>query len=300
MPELKTVELDKIRIPEIRVSSVLDEEQQALMRSTIQEVGVVQDIVVRDLGSGEYELVAGKSRLNELRVLGFTESQVKVISADEKMGLIMNIIENVARGTFEYISIAQSIRKLKQLGASEEELERVFPWSRRWIQFIEELQDLPEDVAEAIRSKRLTPTHVQLALNLSTPYEVHDGLRTAINLEWDTGTFKTFVQNRVEQISRVREEAAAKGVEPIIPPSEPEKLIQYQQCLLCGYKKPREQITNQLVCDPCKELVGYVTGQLGPAEDAIQTVYKALQIYFGKPQPTGTLVSPTKSEPFPT
>jgi len=296
MPELKTVELDKIRIPEIRVSSVLDEEQQALMRSTIQEVGVVQDIVVRDLGSGEYELVAGKSRLNELRVLGFQESQVKVIDANEKMGLVMNIIENVARGTFEYISIAQSIRKLKQLGATDEELEKIFPWSRRWIQFIEELQDLPEDVVEAIRSKKLTPTHVQLALNLPTPYEVHDGLRTAINLEWDTGTFRTFVQNRVEQISRVREEAAAKGVEPVIPPSEPEKLIQYQQCLLCGYKKPREQITTQLVCEPCKELVGYVTGQLGPAEDAIQTVYKALQIYYGKPQPTGTLVSPTKSE----
>jgi len=285
MPELKVVALDKIRIPEVRVSSVLDEEQRALMASTIKEIGVVQDIVVRPLEDGSYELVAGKSRLEQLRTLGFTESQVKVIDANEKLGLIMNIIENVARGQFEYISIAQSIRKLKSLGATDEELERIFPWSRRWIQFIEELQDLPEDVVEAIRSKRLTPTHVQLALNLPTPYEVHDGLRTAINLEWDTGTFRTFVQNRVEQISRVREEAAAKGVEPIIPPSEPEKLIQYQQCLLCGYKKPREQITTQLVCEPCKELVGYVTGQLGTPEDAIQTVYKALQIYFGKPQP---------------
>jgi len=300
MAELKVVELDKIRVPEIRVSSVLDEEQRALMASTIKEVGVVQDIVVRSVGPDEFELVAGKSRLEQLRTLGFRESQVKVIGADEKLGLIMNIIENVARGSYEYISIAQSIRKLKQLGASDEELERIFPWSRRWIQFIEELQDLPEDVVEAIRSKRLTPTHVQLALNLPTPYEVHDGLRTAINLDWDTGTFKTFVQNRVEQISRVREEAAAKGVEPVIPPSEPEKLIQYQQCLLCGYKKPREQITTQLVCEPCKELIGYVTGQLGPAEDAIQTVYKALQIYFGKPQPPGFEPGTPKEAPSPT
>jgi len=285
MAELKVVELDKIRIPEVRVSSVLDEEQKALMASTIKEVGVIQDVVVRDIGDGNYELIAGKSRLEELKNQGYVETQVKVIPADEKLGLVMNIIENIARGQFEYISIAQSIRKLKELGAKDEELERIFPWSRRWIQFIEELQDLPEDVVEAIRSKRLTPTHVQLALNLPTPYEVHDGLRTAINLEWDTGTFKTYVQNRVEQISRVREEAAAKGVEPEIPVAKPAELIQYQQCLLCGYKKPREQITTQLVCEGCKELIGYVTGQLGPAEDAIQTVYKALQIYFGKPQP---------------
>jgi len=62
MPELKTVELDKIRIPEVRVSSVLDEEQRALMASTIKEIGVVQDIVVRSVGADEYELVAGKGK----------------------------------------------------------------------------------------------------------------------------------------------------------------------------------------------------------------------------------------------
>jgi len=60
MPELKTVPLEKIRIPDIRVSSVLDPEQKALLASTIREVGVVQDIIVRDLGQGEFELVAGK------------------------------------------------------------------------------------------------------------------------------------------------------------------------------------------------------------------------------------------------
>jgi len=60
MPELKVVRLNKIRIPEVRVSSILDEEQKALLASTIREVGVVQDIVVRDLGQGEFELVAGK------------------------------------------------------------------------------------------------------------------------------------------------------------------------------------------------------------------------------------------------
>jgi len=297
VPELKTVPLEKIRVPDVRVSSVLDEEQKALMASTISQVGVIQDPVVRALPDGSYELVTGKSRILELAAQGNTEITVKVIEADEKLGLIMNIVENVARGSYEYISIAQSIRKLKQLGATDEELEKIFPWSRRWIQFIEELQDLPDDVISAIRSKRLTPTHVQLALNLPTPYEIHDGLRTAINLEWDTGTFKTYVQNRVDQIARAREAAAAQGVEPEIPQANPQQLVQYQQCLLCGYKKPREQITTQLVCEGCKDLIGYVTSQLGPAEDAIQTLYAALSIYFGKPQPVFTSKSQATAEP---
>jgi len=285
LPELKLVEISKIRVPDVRVGSILDEEQKALLDSTIKQVGVIQDPVVRPLPDGSYELVAGRSRIQALADSGAVEAQVKVIEANEKTGLIMNVVENVARGSYDYVSISQAIRKLKSLGAQDDELVRVFPWSIRWIEFLEGLQDLPGDVLDAIKAKKLTPTHVQLALNLPTPYEVHDGLRTAVNLGWDTGTFKTYVQNRVEQVARAKQEASAKGVEPEIPAPQPEQLVQYQQCLLCGYKKPREQITTQLCCEACKNLVGYVTSQLGPAEDAIGTVGSALQLYFGVQQP---------------
>lgn len=210
---------------------------------------------------------------------------MKVIDVDDKLGLIMNIVENVARGSYDYISISQAIRKLREMGTGPEELERIFPWRKRWIEFIEGLQDLPDDVTEALATRKITPTHVQLALNLPTPYEVHDGLRTAIHLEWDTGTFKTFVQNRVEQITRAKQAAAAKGVEPEIPPPSPMELIRYKQCLICGYKKPAEQVNVQLVCDGCRDLAKYVTDVVGPEVDPMQTVYAALQAYYGTRPP---------------
>jgi len=281
MPELRMVPLGSIRIPDVRVSSILDEDQRALMASTVRAVGVVQDVVVREVGEGGYELIAGKSRLQALADQGALEVQVKVVSADEKLGLVMNIIENVARGSYEYVSIAGAIRRLRSLGSTDEELERIFPWSRRWIGFIEGLQDLPDDVVGALREKRLTPTHVQIALNLPTPYEVHDGLKTAVNLAWDTGTFRVFVQNRVDQIARAKAEAEAKGVEPEIPAAVPGDLVAYSQCLLCGYKKPRGQVVIQHVCDGCRDLARYLTSQLGPPEDAMETVYAALQAYYG-------------------
>lgn len=297
MSSLQTVPLEKIRIPDVRVSSVLNEEQRALLSSTIEEIGVVQDIVVRDLGAGEYELVAGKSRLEELRKLNITESQVKVIGADEKLGLIMNITENVARGSYEYISVARAIRRLKELGVSMEQLEKIFPWQRRWIQFIEDLQDLPTDVQEGIRTKKLTPTHVQLALNLPTPPEVHSGLQTAMIHNWDTGTFRTFVENRAEQIERAKARAAELGQEPEIPPAQPQELIRYRQCLVCGYQKPAEKITTQLVCEDCVKLNKYITSQLGPPEEAIQVIFAALKAYYGPPPQPLSQIRPPTSEP---
>ena len=281
MAILRKVSIDTIRIPEVRVSSILNEEQRALMASTIKEIGVIQDPVVRPYHSGGYELISGRSRIQELANQGATDVQVKVIEADEKTGLVMNIVENIARGSYDYVSISRSIKRLRALGASMEELERVFPWKRRWIEFLEGLNDLPEDVVEAISTRKITPTHVQLALNLPSPHEVHSGLRTAITHGWNTGVFKTFVENRVEQVARARQEASAKGVTPVIPEVNPQQLIQYKQCLLCGFTKPSEQVLVQMVCDDCKNIANYVTANLGSDEDAIQTLYAALQAYYG-------------------
>ena len=294
MAKLEMLPVDKIRIPDVRVSSIMNEEQKALLSSTIQEVGVIQDPVVRGLPDGSYELISGRSRIQEQVNQGATEVQVKVIEASESLGLIMNIVENVARGTYDYISISRAIRRLKALGKKDEDLEKIFPWRRRWIKFVEELQDLPDDVVEAITTKKLTPTHVQLALNLPTPFEVHDGLRTAVNLGWDTGTFKVFVENRVEQIARAKENAELKGVEAEIPPPQPQQLIAYKMCLTCGYKKPSEKVTVQFVCDGCKDLLNYLTGQLGTPEEAMDQVYRALKAYYGQRDATpGPPVEPT-------
>jgi len=281
--ELRSVRVEDISIPEVRVSSILDDEQRALLKSTVQTVGVIQDIVVRELPGGKYELTSGRSRLRELVEQGHTEITVKVTQTDEKTGLIMNIVENVARGTYDYVSVSQAIRKLKQLGATPEELDRVFPWTRSYIAFLEGLQDLPEDVQMAIKEKKLTPTHVRLSLDLPTPYEVHDGLRSAVIHGWNTETFKIFVQNRVQQIEGAKKTAAAMGTEPTIPAAKPVELVQYQQCLLCGYKVPREKVTTQLVCEGCTQLVKYITSQLGDPDKAMSVVYNALIRYFGQP-----------------
>lgn len=59
MPELRQIPIETISIPAVRVSSILNDEQKAFMASTVKQIGVVQDIVVRTTGIDQYELVAG-------------------------------------------------------------------------------------------------------------------------------------------------------------------------------------------------------------------------------------------------
>jgi len=284
MAELKVLKFEQVVIPDVRVSSIHTEEERALIASTVQQIGLVQDMVARPRQDGNFELISGKGRLEELKNAGHTEYQFKVLEADDKTALIMNIIENVARGSYDYVSVSKAINRLLKTGSTLEELERIFPWKKRWIGFLAGLKDLPDDVVQGLQEKTITPTHVQLALNLTTPAEVHSGLRTAITHGWDTGTFKIFVENRVRQLAHAKEIAAAQGVEPEIPPLMPAELIRYKQCLACGYQKPAEEVNVQLVCGDCMKLLKYITSQLGPPEEAIQTVFAALQAYQGRQQ----------------
>ena len=84
-----------------------------------------------------------------------------------------------------------------------------------------------------------------------------------------------------------------------LPPPDPERLIQYKMCLLCGYQVPSDQIQVQLVCDPCRDLVKYVTSQVGPPKEAIETVYSALLALHQAPVKTGPPAPPTEDQPGP-
>lgn len=278
------IKFSEVRIPEVRVSSIHTKEERALLASTTKEIGLVQDMVVRPLPDGGYELISGRGRMEELAAAGHTEYTFKVLEAGDAEALIMNIVENVARGSYDYVSVSEAINKLIALGRSFDDLAMIFPWRKRWIEFLAGFKDLPDDVIQGIKTKQLTPTHIQIAVNLPTPAEIHSGLRTAMRLGWNTSTFKVFVDNRLDQIRRAHEEATARGGPVEIPVAQPKQLIRYKQCLACGYQKPVDKVLIYPVCDECMQIAKYVTANLGSEEDALQTIYAALQMYYGNQQ----------------
>ena len=279
------VPISAIHVPELRASSKFTPEQLEFFRGTVNAVGVVQDPVVRRVGAGEYELVAGKTRLEELRSRGDTEITVKVIEADERTALFMHLAENVARGSVDPINVAKVMRRLHESGTDIATLSNVLGKSETWVRRTLALLDLPTEYQQAIKDAKLTPTHIYIAARMPTLYEVDDALRTALTHGWNTTIFETFVNNRIAQLEAAKKAAYEKGVEYAPPPIEPEKLTAYKQCLLCGYRVPIDQIQTQLVCEGCAELVSYITSQLGPWQECRETIHGALQSYFGSRRP---------------
>lgn len=291
MVETKKLPFNKVRIPDVRASSRLNPEQEAFFKATVEEFGIIQDPVARPLPDGTYELIAGRTRILELAESGVREADFKIIEADEGTALFMHLAENVARGEVDPVSVARVIDKLLGMELSISDISRKLGRSETWVRRMHHLLELPDRYQVALQERRLTPTHIQIALQMPTPYEVDQALQTALRLGWNTSTLKIFVTNRLEELARAKDRSVEVGEPYKAPPIEAERLIQYKQCLTCGYQVPLENIQTLLVCDDCRDLIRYVINQCGAPKGAIQTVYNALVEYFKAPK--------TSSAPFP-
>jgi len=279
-PSLAKVPIEKIRIPEVRASSKFTEEQEAFFKATIDKVGVISPIVLRRLEDGFFELQAGKSRLEELKARGNTEVEAKIIDTDEKTGLIIHLAENLARGSTDPISEAKVIKKLISLGSNEEEVAKILGRSKEWVELRLALLQLPEKYQGDLTIGKLKVGHVEEILRLPNPIEIEAALSTARDLDWPVVTLRNYVDNRLTDLARTQ--AQNPNGQPVTPPppAAMAEMARTRQCLCCGQMRLVTQIRLPTMCDSCYELLRYVTSQLGKPEDAIQTVYKAVDFYM--------------------
>jgi len=274
------VPIEKIRIPEIRASSKFTEEQEAFFKATIEKVGVINDIVLRKLPDGNFELQAGKSRLEELKARGNTEVDAKIIDTDEKTGLIIHLAENLARGSTDPVSEAKVIKKFIDLGSTVEEAAGILGRSTEWINLRLALLQLPEKYQQDLQAGKLKVGHVEEVLRLPNPVEIDAALSTARDLDWPVTVLRNYVDNRLADVDRATQQGQNPQVMAPPAPAAREELAKYRQCLCCGNMRPANQIRLPTMCDACYELLRYVTSQLGKPEEAIQTIYKAVDFYM--------------------
>lgn len=108
-----------------------DEAALEELRESIAQHGILQPLIVRDIGSGAYELIAGERRLRAAKLAGLTEvPAVFRIAADAELAE-MALIENLQREDLNPIEEARAYeRLLGEFKLSQEQLARRVARSR--------------------------------------------------------------------------------------------------------------------------------------------------------------------------
>lgn len=146
---------------------VFDEESLAELKISIEEVGFLQPIVVRELGPERYELVMGERRWRAAQALG--REVIPAIVRDTKDDAMLRdaLLENIHRANLNPLEEAAAYQQLlEEFGATHEELAKRIGRSRPQISNTIRLLNLPGAVQRRVAAGVLSAGHARALLSL--------------------------------------------------------------------------------------------------------------------------------------
>ena len=146
-----------------------DEEALDELAESIRQVGLLQPVVVRAVGSGRYELVMGERRWRAAERAGLTEIGAIVKQTQDDDLLRDALIENLHRQQLDPLEEAAAYQQLlDDFGATHEELARKIGRSRPHITNTLRLLNLPPAVQKRVAAGVLTAGHARALLGLDS------------------------------------------------------------------------------------------------------------------------------------
>ncbi len=146
---------------------VFDEEALAELKTSIEQVGFLQPIVVRELDAGRYELVMGERRWRAAQALE-RESIPAIIRETRDDDMLRDaLLENIHRANLNPLEEAAAYQQLlEEFGATHEELARRIGRSRPQISNTIRLLNLPPAVQRRVAAGILSAGHARALLAL--------------------------------------------------------------------------------------------------------------------------------------
>ena len=159
------ISLDEIIPNRFQPRVTFDEKELNQLANSISRYGVIQPIVVRNLGS-KYEIIAGERRYKAARLAGLKKIPAIVNDADDEKSAEIALLENLQRKDLSPIEEAKAYRKLIDKGFTQEQLATKLSMSQSAIANKLRLLYLPNAIQEALLYNRISERHARSLLSI--------------------------------------------------------------------------------------------------------------------------------------
>jgi len=159
-----------------------DPEALAQLADSIAVNGLLQPILVRELGNGFYRIVAGERRWRASKMAGLSEIPAIIMDIDEKKAAELALIENIQRRDLNAIEEAAAYKSLlEEYEMTQEEVSRVLGISRSALANTIRLLDLPDAVANLLVSGAITAGHARTLLGLTNRADIEKAAKIVVD-----------------------------------------------------------------------------------------------------------------------
>ncbi|WP_374012838.1 ParB/RepB/Spo0J family partition protein [Pseudoxanthomonas koreensis] len=165
---LRTLAVARLQPGKYQPRRDMDPAKLEELSASIQAQGVIQPIVVRQIGQDRYEIVAGERRWRAAQLAGLAQVPVVVRELDDRTVIAMALIENIQREDLNPLEEAQALQRLiDEFSLTHAEAAAAVGRSRAAVSNLLRLLDLPPAIRALVEARRLEMGHARALLTLS-------------------------------------------------------------------------------------------------------------------------------------
>lgn len=139
----------------------------AELSASISVKGLIQPVIVRPLGDGRFELIAGERRWRAARQAGLLKIPAVVRHAESAEAMELALIENIQRQDLNPIETAEAYRQLAEtFELSHEEIAARVGKDRTSVTNLLRLLNLPEEIQGDLATGALSMGHARAILGI--------------------------------------------------------------------------------------------------------------------------------------
>jgi len=170
---IHALRLDQLQAGRYQPRTRMDETALQELAASIREHGLMQPIVVRPVGAGRWEIIAGERRFRAAGLAGLVEVPVVVREVPDEQALQLALIENIQREDLNPLEEAQAIRRLiDEFGFSHEKAADAIGRSRSATSNLLRLLNLAEPVQTMLLAGDLDMGHARALLALDRAQQI--------------------------------------------------------------------------------------------------------------------------------
>ena len=165
--ELRNLAVEHIQAGKYQPRRHWDETALDELAASIRAQGLIQPVVVREIGKNRYELIAGERRWRAAQRAGLAQLPALVKQVSESAAPAMALIENIQRQDLSPLEEAQALaRLLKDFKLTHQQVADAVGRSRAAVSNLLRLLELPAAVSKLLDDGQLQMGHARALLTL--------------------------------------------------------------------------------------------------------------------------------------
>ena len=167
---ISEIPLDQIEANPNQPRRDFDEEAMQELATSIEQIGIIQPITLRQTAEDRYQIIAGERRWRASQMAGLTAIPAYIRTINDESIMEMALVENIQREDLNAIEIALAYEHLLDAeGMTQEKVSERVGKSRTAITNYLRLLRLPAQVQIALQKKEIDMGHARALLAVDSP-----------------------------------------------------------------------------------------------------------------------------------